>query len=92
MICLRCKVDMASEGYIQDSIPLCHICYEIESAPPEWEEAVAVSLATKYKYQETHCAKCDMPIVIKSNDYLEDNSYCTTCAYDKLMMIPKVGE
>lgn len=56
--------------------------------PPQWEEAVAVSIAMA-KYKEAQCAKCDMPIVVKGNDYLEDNSYCTTCAYDKLMMIPE---
>jgi len=30
MNCLKCDVDMASEGYIQDAIQLCHACYEIE--------------------------------------------------------------
>jgi len=30
MNCLKCDVNMASEGYIQDSIQLCHACYEIE--------------------------------------------------------------
>lgn len=30
MNCLKCDVSMASEGYIQDSIQLCHACYEIE--------------------------------------------------------------
>ena len=30
MKCLGCNVNMASEGYIQDSIQLCHACYEIE--------------------------------------------------------------
>lgn len=26
--CLGCRVDMSSEGYIHDDIPLCHVCYE----------------------------------------------------------------
>ena len=30
MNCLKCDVNMASEGYIQDAIQLCHVCYEIE--------------------------------------------------------------
>ena len=30
MKCLKCGVNMASEGYIQDSIQLCHSCYEVE--------------------------------------------------------------
>lgn len=59
--------------------------------PPEWEEAALVTQAMREHtgYKQAHCAKCDMPISVKSNDYLEDNSYCTTCAWDKMMMIPR---
>jgi hypothetical protein len=30
MNCLICDVNMASEGFIQDAIQLCHTCYEKE--------------------------------------------------------------
>lgn len=35
MNCLKCGVNMASEGYIQDAIQLCHSCYEVEFADKE---------------------------------------------------------
>ena len=26
--CISCTVSMSSEGYIDDDLPLCHVCYE----------------------------------------------------------------
>lgn len=40
-------------------------------------------------YKEGECAKCGFPIVVQAYDWSESNNYCTTCAWDKLMMIPE---
>lgn len=42
-------------------------------------------------YLSGECAKCGSEIVVQAYDFSDKNNYCTTCAWDKLMMIPEVA-